>query len=126
MFYVLQVFQANIEQITSDHLAKELKRLNRASMHFKPQLQNVGTSDSSISCGYANDIEAEAGSYLYQMFSGQMPITVMIQMLSQFKKSSKKRFIINLSTRNLMILCHIEYILASSILVVSADSVHWL
>ncbi|WRX18737.1 CCR4-Not complex component [Theobroma cacao] len=87
----LKVFQANIEQITSDHLAKELKRLNRASMHFKPQLQNVGTSDSSISCGYANDIEAEAGSYLYQMFSGQMPITVMIQMLSQFKKSSKKR-----------------------------------
>ncbi|XP_021286308.1 CCR4-NOT transcription complex subunit 1-like [Herrania umbratica] len=87
----LKVFRANIEQITSDHLAEELKRLNRASMLFKPQPQNVGTSDSSISCGYANDIEAEAGSYLYQMFSGQMPMTVMIQMLSQFKKSSQKR-----------------------------------
>ncbi|XVF08470.1 hypothetical protein REPUB_Repub07fG0006100 [Reevesia pubescens] len=87
----LKVFRANTEHITSDHVAEELERMNRASMHVKPRLQNVGTSDSSISYAYADDIEAEANSYLSQMFSGQMPINVMIQMLSQFKESSKKR-----------------------------------
>ncbi|XWS60105.1 hypothetical protein CRYUN_Cryun07bG0005900 [Craigia yunnanensis] len=87
----LKVFRANTEHITSDHIAEELERMNRASMHVKHQLRNIGTSDSSISYGYADDVKAEADTYLSQMFFSQMPINVMIHMLSNFKESSKKR-----------------------------------
>ncbi|XP_022731102.1 CCR4-NOT transcription complex subunit 1-like isoform X15 [Durio zibethinus] len=87
----IKVFRANTEHITSDHIAEELERMNRASMHVKPRLQNVGTSDSSNLYGYADDIEAEADSYLSQIFYSQMPINVMIHMLSKLKESSEKR-----------------------------------
>ncbi|XVE56396.1 hypothetical protein DITRI_Ditri04bG0005500 [Diplodiscus trichospermus] len=87
----LKVFRANIEYITSDRIAEDLERMNMDSMHVKPRFQNVDTSNSSISNGYADDIEAEAGSYLSQMFFSQMTIHVMIQMLTNFKESSQKR-----------------------------------
>lgn len=56
-----------------------------------PRLQNGGTAESSTD-GYAEDIEAEANSYFHQMFSGQLTIEAMVQMLAQFKESSVKRY----------------------------------
>lgn len=65
--------------------------LQRASTQGSPRLQHVGGSDSSTSDGYADDIEAEANSYFHKIFSGQLTIDAMIQMLARFKESSDKR-----------------------------------
>ncbi|KAL6321921.1 hypothetical protein AAG906_035821 [Vitis piasezkii] len=86
-----KVLQANTDQIASKQLSEELKSLHRASMHVSPRLQNVGASDSSTSDVYTNDIEAEANSYFHQIFSGQLTIDSMIQMLARFKESSDRR-----------------------------------
>ncbi|KAL5812656.1 hypothetical protein ACOSQ3_027606 [Xanthoceras sorbifolium] len=88
---ILKVLQANVKQITSDHLAEELKRVQGVFPHVGPQLQHVDTSDPPASDGYADDIEAQANSYFHQTFSGEVAIDVMIQMLSRFKESSEKR-----------------------------------
>ncbi|KAK6936303.1 CCR4-NOT transcription complex subunit 1, HEAT repeat [Dillenia turbinata] len=87
----LKVLQANAEELASDHLTEELKRLQRASLHVSPRLQNVGAADSSASDGYSDDIESEANSYFHQIFSSQVTIEAMIQMLARFKDSSDPR-----------------------------------
>lgn len=87
----LKVLQANLEHITSDNLSEDLKMLQKASTQGSPRLQHVGGSDSSTSDGYADDIEAEANSYFHKIFSGQLTIDAMIQMLARFKESSDKR-----------------------------------
>ncbi|XP_057952190.1 uncharacterized protein LOC131146551 isoform X3 [Malania oleifera] len=87
----LRVLQANTEQVCSTQLSEELKRLQGESLHVSPRLQNVGASDSQPPDGYADDIEAEANSYFHQIFSGQLTIDAMIQMLARFKESSEKR-----------------------------------
>lgn len=60
-------------------------------MDSNPRLQSGGAADSSTSDGYADDIEAEANSYFHQMFSSQLTIDAMVQMLARFKESSVKR-----------------------------------
>ncbi|XP_043707891.1 CCR4-NOT transcription complex subunit 1-like isoform X2 [Telopea speciosissima] len=85
-----KVLQAHAAQIASDQLAEELKKLHLASMHATPRLQNGGAVEST-SDGYADDIEAEANSYFHQMFSGQLSIDAMVQMLARFKESPDKR-----------------------------------
>lgn len=62
-----------------------------AVMDSNPRLQNGGMTDSPTD-GYADDIEAEANSYFHQMFSGQLTIDAMVQMLARFKESSVKRY----------------------------------
>ena len=57
-------------------------------------MMNNGGSDSSTTEVYADDIEKEANSYFQQMFSGQLTVDEMIQMLAGFKESSEKRFIL--------------------------------
>lgn len=76
--------------ITSSQLSEELERLNVAIVDSNPRLQNGGTADSSTD-GYADDIEAEANSYFHQMFSGNLTIDAMVQMLARFKESPVKR-----------------------------------
>ncbi|XP_010258903.1 PREDICTED: CCR4-NOT transcription complex subunit 1 isoform X3 [Nelumbo nucifera] len=88
---IFKVLQAHSGQITSRQLSEEMKKLHAASVHTNPRLQNGGTTDSSTSDGYADDIEAEANSYFHQMFSGQLSIDAMVQMLARFKESSDKR-----------------------------------
>ena len=63
-------------------------------MHVNPRIPNVGASDSSSSDVYTNDIEDEANSYFHQIFSGQLTIDSMIQMLARFKESSDRRFVV--------------------------------
>ena len=77
--------------ISSSQLAEEMEKLHVTTMDSNPRLQNGGTTDSSTSDGYADDIEAEANSYFHQMFSGQLTIEAMVQMLARFKESSVKR-----------------------------------
>jgi len=48
----------------------------------------------STSEGSPDDIEAEANAYFHQMFSGQMTIDAMVQMLARFKESSENRYIV--------------------------------
>ncbi|PWA81215.1 transcription regulator [Artemisia annua] len=54
-------------------------------------MMNNGGPDSSTTEVYADDIEKEANSYFQQMFSGQLTVDEMIQMLAGFKESSEKR-----------------------------------
>lgn len=68
-----------------------MEKLHVTTMDSNPRLQNGGATDSSTSDGYADDIEAEANSYFHQMFSGQLTIEAMVQMLARFKESSVKR-----------------------------------
>lgn len=108
--HILQVLQANTDQIASKQLSEELKSLHRASMHVSPRLQNVGASDSSTSDVYTNDIEAEANSYFHQIFSGQLTIDSMIQMLARFKESSDRRFVVCLITMAVWASYHTAYL----------------
>lgn len=78
--------------VTSGLLKEELESLHISIIDSNPRLQNGGTTDSSTSDGYAEDIEAEANSYFHQMFSEQLHINAMVQMLARFKESSVKRY----------------------------------
>lgn len=86
----LKALKAHVGPITSSQLSEELERLRLTIADSNPRLQNGGTAESSTD-GYAEDIEAEANSYFHQMFSGQLTIEAMVQMLAQFKESSVKR-----------------------------------
>lgn len=86
-----QVLKAHTGLITSSQLAEEMEKLHAPVLDPNPRLQNGGVTDSSTSDGYSDDIEAEANSYFQQMFSGQLTIDAMVQMLARFKESSVKR-----------------------------------
>ncbi|XP_048431931.1 CCR4-NOT transcription complex subunit 1 isoform X3 [Pyrus x bretschneideri] len=85
----LKVLKAYIGLIASSQLTDELERLSVTIMDSNPRLQNGDPTESTD--GYADDIEAEANSYFHQMFSGQLTIDSMVQMLARFKESSIKR-----------------------------------
>ncbi|KAL0429074.1 UNVERIFIED_CONTAM: CCR4-NOT transcription complex subunit, partial [Sesamum radiatum] len=63
---VLKVLQSHAGAVSSSLLAEEMEN-------------------------YADDIEAESNAYFHQMFSGQLGIDAMIQMLTRFKESLDKR-----------------------------------
>lgn len=54
-------------------------------------LKNDGDPGLSTSKPFEDDIEAEVNSYFHQMFSGQLTVDAMIQMLARYKESSEKR-----------------------------------
>ena len=60
----------------------------------KNQSSLVADLAMSTSEGSPDDIEAEANAYFHQMFSGQMTIDAMVQMLARFKESSENRYIV--------------------------------
>jgi CCR4-NOT transcription complex subunit 1 len=73
-----------------------MERLHVTVMDSNPRLQNGSSADSSTPDGFSDDVEAEANSYFQQMFSGQLTIDAMVQMLARFKESSVKRYNVNL------------------------------
>lgn len=83
--------------LSSNHLSEEIEKLDVSHMRANSRMKSAGGSDS-IADSYADDIETEANSYFQQMFSGQLSIDAMIQMLTHFKESSEKRlfFFLNL------------------------------
>ncbi|KAE9611238.1 putative CCR4-Not complex component, Not1, CCR4-NOT transcription complex subunit 1, HEAT [Lupinus albus] len=87
----LKVLKSHTDLVTSTQLSEELERLHISIVDSNPRLQNGGTTDSSASDGYADDIEAEANSYFHQMFSDSLSMNEMVHMLSRFKESSVKR-----------------------------------
>ncbi|PIA29475.1 hypothetical protein AQUCO_06000080v1 [Aquilegia coerulea] len=86
-----KALQSQSGQNISRQLFDELKRLHVASLHSSPRLQTGGAPDLSTPDGYPDDIEAEANSYFHQMFSEQLAIAQMVEMLAHFKESSEKR-----------------------------------
>ncbi|KAK1261309.1 hypothetical protein QJS04_geneDACA021630 [Acorus gramineus] len=87
-----KVLQAQTGQLMSDQLPEELKKLQVESVHFNPMMQGAGGSDSSPPTdGSSDNIEIVANAYFHQMFSGQLSIEGMVQMLARFKESSEKR-----------------------------------
>lgn len=90
--FVLQVLQSHTSLLSSTHLSEEMEKLHISFMHANSRPKNGAGADSSASDGYADDIESEANSYFHQMFSGQLTIDAMIQMLARFKESPEKRF----------------------------------
>ncbi|KAJ6679399.1 CCR4-NOT TRANSCRIPTION COMPLEX [Salix purpurea] len=87
----LKVLQAHTSSIISTQLSEEMERLHVTVMDSSPGLQNGSAADSSTPDGFSDDVEAEANSYFHQMFSGQLTIDAMVQMLARFKESSVKR-----------------------------------
>lgn len=76
----------------SAKLFEEMEKLHDAVLESNPKLQNGDAPDApGAEGGYTDDIEAEANSYFQQMFSGQLTIEAMVQMLSRYKESSVKR-----------------------------------
>lgn len=56
-------------------------------------MRNNGGSDSSTPEVYAEDIEAEVNTYFQQMFSAEMTVEAVVDMLARFKESPERRFI---------------------------------
>ncbi|XVF79827.1 hypothetical protein PTKIN_Ptkin15bG0021000 [Pterospermum kingtungense] len=88
---IFKVLKADTGVIASTQLVEEMERLHATIVDSNPKLQNGGATDSSTSDGYGDEIEAEANSYFHQMFSGQLTIDAMVQMLARFKESSVTR-----------------------------------
>ncbi|KAB2002732.1 hypothetical protein ES319_D11G085800v1 [Gossypium barbadense] len=88
---IIKVLKANTGVIASTQLLEEMERLHVTIMDSTQKLQNGGTTESSTSDGYGDDIEAEANSYFHQMFSEQLTTDAMVQMLARFKDSSVRR-----------------------------------
>ncbi|XP_076942862.1 uncharacterized protein LOC143612873 [Bidens hawaiensis] len=86
-----KVLQAHTDLLSSNQLSKEMERLNLKLTNNNSRMRNNGGPDSSTSEVYADDIETEANSYFHQMFSAQLSVDAMIQMLARFKDSSERR-----------------------------------
>ncbi|XP_044983302.1 CCR4-NOT transcription complex subunit 1-like [Hordeum vulgare subsp. vulgare] len=84
---VIKVLQSHLGQLLSNQLSDELREL-----YALYDSRNQGlVRDNPTSEGGSDDVEVEANAYFHQMFSGQINIDVMIQMLARFKESPDKR-----------------------------------
>ncbi|PIN21929.1 hypothetical protein CDL12_05383 [Handroanthus impetiginosus] len=88
---VLKVLQSHAGVVSSSHLSEEMEKLDVTNMRASSRIKNGGVSDMSSSDSYSDDVETEANSYFHQMFSGQLSVDAMIQMLTRFKESPEKR-----------------------------------
>ncbi|KAK1408886.1 hypothetical protein QVD17_41009 [Tagetes erecta] len=86
-----KVFQAHSDLLSSNQLSTEMERLNLNVTNNSSRMSNNGGPDSSAPEVYAEDIEAEVNSYFQQMFSTQLSVDAMVQMLARFKESSERR-----------------------------------
>nr|XP_043622240.1 CCR4-NOT transcription complex subunit 1-like [Erigeron canadensis] len=89
VFYKVLHSQSGL--LTSNQLSKDLASLHLKTTNNNLMMKNNGGLDSSTSEVYADDIETEANSYFQQMFSEQLTVDAMIQMLVRFKESHEKR-----------------------------------
>lgn len=97
-WFFMQVLQSNTGLLSTGRLSEEVEKLNVAYMNANSRTRNGGVADSSSTDGFAADIEAEANSYFHQMFSGQLSVEAIIQMLSRFKESPDKRSVSQILT----------------------------
>lgn len=88
----MQALKAHASLIDSSQLSEEMEKLHATIVDSNLKLQNGGATDSSAPDGFGDDVDAEANSYFHQMFSGQLSIDSMVQMLARFKESSVKRY----------------------------------
>uniref|UniRef100_A0A1J3EG21 CCR4-NOT transcription complex subunit 1 n=1 Tax=Noccaea caerulescens TaxID=107243 RepID=A0A1J3EG21_NOCCA len=88
---LLKVLKAHDNVITSPQLVEEIEKVNAAILDCNSKLQNGEAKDSSASNAYGDDVEAEANAYFHQMFSGQLSVDAMVQMLSRYKDSLVQR-----------------------------------
>jgi CCR4-NOT transcription complex subunit 1 len=72
----------------SEHLAEVISKLTSSL----PVSSYRGASEvGAEQPGATEDVDAEANTYFHQMFSGQLSIEQMVEMLSRFKESSEQR-----------------------------------
>ncbi|WZZ84220.1 hypothetical protein YC2023_104792 [Brassica napus] len=88
---LLKVLKAHDNVITSSQLVEDIEKVNAAILDCNSKLQNGEAKDSSASNAYGEDVEAEANAYFHQMFSGQLSVDAMVQMLSLYKDSLVQR-----------------------------------
>ncbi|CAI0393712.1 unnamed protein product [Linum tenue] len=88
---ILKALKAHSPLILNIKLPEEVEKLEATIVDSNPRLQNGGSAESSAPDGYSEDVEAEANSYFHQMFSGELTIDAMVQMLARFKESSLAR-----------------------------------
>ncbi|XP_047314979.1 CCR4-NOT transcription complex subunit 1-like isoform X3 [Impatiens glandulifera] len=88
---VYKVLQEHTGLIVTDKLTEEMEKQLTSYTHASSHMKSSAPSDLSTSDGPVDDIEAEVNSYFQQMFSGQMTIDAMIQMMIQFNESHDER-----------------------------------
>ncbi|KAL0866576.1 hypothetical protein Bca101_045694 [Brassica carinata] len=88
---LLKVLKAHDNVITSSQLVEEIEKVNSAILDCNSKLQNGEAKDSSVPNAYGDDVEEEANAYFHQMFSGQLSVDAMVQMLSRYKESLVQR-----------------------------------
>ncbi|KAF8103354.1 hypothetical protein N665_0188s0292 [Sinapis alba] len=88
---LLKVLKAQDNVITSSQLVEEIEKVNSAILDCNSKLQNGEAKDSSVPNAYGDDVEEEANAYFHQMFSGQLSVDAMVQMLSRYKDSLVQR-----------------------------------
>uniref|UniRef100_A0A452YUE7 CCR4-NOT transcription complex subunit 1 n=1 Tax=Aegilops tauschii subsp. strangulata TaxID=200361 RepID=A0A452YUE7_AEGTS len=84
----IEVLQSHSGQLLTNQLVDELNRVEAA---YESRTQGSLGRDIPTSEGGSDDIEAQANIYFHQMFSEQISIDAMIQMLARFKESTNKR-----------------------------------
>ncbi|KAL8129102.1 hypothetical protein V2J09_018257 [Rumex salicifolius] len=87
----LKVLQANSHSISSSHLCEEIDRLSISLRHGSMSQTDGNSEASSATVTFDDDVESEANSYFQRMFSEQLAISEMVEMLSRFKDSSDPR-----------------------------------
>ncbi|XP_019058124.1 PREDICTED: CCR4-NOT transcription complex subunit 1 isoform X2 [Tarenaya hassleriana] len=88
---VLKVLKAHANVISSPQLSEEIEKVHAAILDCNLELQNGGALDSPSSDVDGDDVEAEANAYFHQMFSGQLSVEAMVQMLARYKDSPVER-----------------------------------
>lgn len=87
----LKVLQSHAGLLSAGHLYEELEKLQVSYMRAIPRSKSTNGADSVTVESYADDVEAEANSYFHQMFSSQLAVEAMVQMLTRFKESLDRR-----------------------------------
>ncbi|XP_076917682.1 uncharacterized protein LOC143577845 isoform X1 [Bidens hawaiensis] len=88
---LLKVLQAHANLLSSDQLPKELEKLHLKVTNNSSRMRNNGGPDSSTPEVYAEDVEAEVNTYFQQMFSAEMTVEAVVDMLARFKESPERR-----------------------------------
>ncbi|VAH18015.1 unnamed protein product [Triticum turgidum subsp. durum] len=84
----MKVLQSHSGQLLTNQLVDDLNRVEAA---YESRTQGSLGRDIPTSEGGSDDIEAQANIYFHQMFSEQISVDAMIQMLARFKESTNKR-----------------------------------
>ncbi|XP_066384368.1 LOW QUALITY PROTEIN: uncharacterized protein [Miscanthus floridulus] len=87
-YVFIKVLQSHSGQLLSDVILDEIRKL--CSL-YESRNPSSAVRELTSSEGGSDDIEVEANAYFQHMFSGQISVDSMIQMLGRFKESTDKR-----------------------------------